>query len=555
MYERVKPINLKRSRFDLSNLKMGDCNIGAVYPVTMEFLYPSDIVSISHTGVLRAQALIAPIFHRLNLQFKTFIVPLRLIFEDAEKLITGGPTDSDTTTFDKIAASCISANGHVYFSRQGFWDTMGLPMHNAGTGVPEQTEKQYTADVPVADIFWRALWAIWRDYYRDEHVQPNYPNGTPVGQDLVDQLSALDTFVKASYDAGSSKYHIYADDPWYQAFKKDFFTSALPRESQASSPVSIPLDGSGVAEWATGLFQSGAPTTPINVQAEGNAASPVLYIQNAQARTNVENMFNDNDLAITGLGIDIGELRMAMATQEFLERNIRAGYRYGEQVLSRFRTVVPDFRLGKPLMISSNQSPVVISEVLQQSETNTTPQGTLAGHGMAVSQPGPAKYKNIEHSILVSLMTVMPDSVYQQGIPKQFSMEEQLDLYAPEFDAISEQPILCQEIYFTEDTTTTDLTTFGYQQAWDHLRTRRNTVVGSLAADLNYWTLSRVFAGCPSLNEAFLTTENLSKNRRDAWALSDVQNSTYGQFFYQVRTNLVMVRPLPYVSVPQTLRI
>lgn len=147
-------------------------------------------------------------------------------------------------------------------------------------------------------------------------------------------------------------------------------------------------------------------------------------------------------------------------------------------------------------------------------------------------------------------MSIVPEAKYQQGINRKWVREDKEDFYRPEFAHISEQPILKQEVFFTADGATTDETTFAYQSAWDEYRTNRSIVTGKIASDLNYWHLSRLFSGAPSFNEDFITTEQLSQNRRDAWAVTDVENGTYGQFMIQWRNITKAIRLMPFISDP-----
>src|SRR5699024_8432430 len=84
----------------------------------------------------------------------------------------------------------------------------------------------------------------------------------------------------------------------------------------------------------------------------------------------------------------IYELRKALKLQEYLELNARAGTRYVESILAHFGIHVGDYRADRPVFIGGESTPVVISEILQNSSDNADtaqPLGTMGGHGYAVN--------------------------------------------------------------------------------------------------------------------------------------------------------------------------
>ena len=79
-------------------------------------------------------------------------------------------------------------------------------------------------------------------------------------------------------------------------------------------------------------------------------------------------------------GLTINELRQASSIQKWLEKNARGGSRYVEQILSHFGVHSSDARLQRPEYLGGGKTPVVISEVLQNSaSTDYSPQGQMAG--------------------------------------------------------------------------------------------------------------------------------------------------------------------------------
>ena len=106
---------------------------------------------------------------------------------------------------------------------------------------------------------------------------------------------------------------------------------------------------------------------------------------------------------------NVSDLRLAFQIQKWLERNARAGVRYTEFLGAHFGVHPRDERLQRPEYLGGSKNPVIISEVLQTSSTDTeSPQGNLAGHGISVGQTFCASYFAEEFGLIMGIMSVMP---------------------------------------------------------------------------------------------------------------------------------------------------
>lgn len=269
---------------------------------------------------------------------------------------------------------------------------------------------------------------------------------------------------------------------------------------------------------------------------------------------NMQRLFNNNTVNFAASGVDINDMRYAVQIQKWMERSARGGFRYNEHLNAHFGVYPRDDRLQRPEYIGGTRAPVVISEVLQNSATITTgtdasPQGNMAGHGMSVNASFCGKYRAQEHGVIMGILSIMPEAIYQQGIPRMWTRETRFDYYSPEFAHLSEQEIKRQEVFWIGDSSS-DNTRFGFQGAFDEYRTRQSVVCGKIATSLNPWTLSRIFDTAPALNADFLTTRETSRTRRDAWAVPGVVDNSQGQFLVQFRNIVKAIRPMPYIPEP-----
>ena len=118
----------------------------------------------------------------------------------------------------------------------------------------------------------------------------------------------------------------------------------------------------------------------------------------------------------------INQLRLAFATQKFLERQARSGSRYIEVIKGHFNVTSPDARLQRPEYIGGGSSAVNISPVAQTSSTDaTTPQGNLSAIGTSVISGHSFTKSATEHCILIGVVSVRTALTYQQGLNRMFS--------------------------------------------------------------------------------------------------------------------------------------
>lgn len=212
----------------------------------------------------------------------------------------------------------------------------------------------------------------------------------------------------------------------------------------------------------------------------------------------------------------INNLRRANALQKYLEAMARGGSRYIEQIKQIFGVTSSDARLQRSEFLGGGKSPVVISEVLQQSADSISPSGqeqVLGDYaGRAVTGNHTRKIKRFfeEHGILLGILSIKPRSSYaSQGMPRKFSKFDRYDYANPYFANLGEQEIKNQELYYLPLKSGADLDprnqqTFGYAPRYSEYKHVQSYVTGKMRTDLAYWNLARSFKGIPSLNSDFI---------------------------------------------------
>ena len=292
-----------------------------------------------------------------------------------------------------------------------------------------------------------------------------------------------------------------------RAWAKDYFTSALPWQQRGTAP-SLPISGTTSANWAAAINQniyplayvgqsneriknvnSGTTQAQIKMSAGGTFSSEnflVAQVTPAQLNANVVDLSGATTF-------DVADLRLAFTLQRWMERNARGGVRYVEFLKNQYGESPRDDRLQRPEYIGGTKAPVVISEVLQTGESATTPQGNMAGHGLTADLSYIGKYHAVEFGLVISIMSVMPEAMYQQGIDRQWLRRTNWDFFNPSFVNLSEQAIERAEI-FASAVEAENRTIFGYQGMYDEMRVKRNMVCSEMRDTFDYWHLGRQFA-------------------------------------------------------------
>lgn len=519
IFESVGGARVQRSAFNLSHEHKLTCKMGQLVPVLLEECVPGDRWKIGNEMVMRFQPMVAPILHEVNVFVHYFFVPYRLLWAQWEEFITKGEAGTSAPALPRWVPEDVASMGVGTL-----WDYMGFP-----SPVTQPNAVTYHDYYPVAFPI-NAYYRIFNEFYRDQNITPPLPAGA---------------MLTADYVSGD------AEVPLMRAWEKDYFTSSLPDQQKGTAPA---LPVTGHAEWDSDLFEIGAG----DYNAAGSGASGVgyvgfgtglandnLYANYANVRTNANNFLNNNDLI--SAGIDIQDIRAAFQIQRWLERNQRAGSRYTEFLRSHFCVSPRDERLQRPEYIGGSKSPVIVSEVLQTSETTTgaggSPQGTMAGHGMSINQAHCGTYDVQEFGLIMGIMSVLPRTNYQQGINRQWLKQTTYDYFFPEFANLSEQAVTTAEVYFDGAGATNPGELFGYQGRYNELRYKPSVCSGLFKSTLNYWHLGRIFASKPELNDDFIYTEEDDFLRIFAVQTEDYILCSFGNI-------LTAVRPLPINAEP-----
>jgi hypothetical protein len=498
----------KNNFFDLTHDVKLSANMGELTPILALECVPGDKFDLGCESIIRFAPMVAPVMHRMDVTMHYFFVPNRILWDNWERFITNSIPGVEVVPPTYVIGEGWYTDPDIVGAGVGrFLDYMGIPP------IPAGGQDTYINALPL-----HAYLAIWNEYYRDQNLvdEINYKL-----TDGVNNISEANIIQKLGMKL--------------RAWEHDYFTSSLPF-AQKGAAVDIPLGQ--IAENAPIYRDTTSGPTPTTLS--GTPYSVVV------AGSNSPTTSTDLFAATGGMDIEpttINDLRRAYRLQEWLEKNARGGTRYIESILSHFGVKSSDARLQRPEYITGVKTPVVISEVLNTSGTqDQLPQGNMAGHGIAVSSGRSGSYYCEEHGYIIGIMSVMPKTAYQQGIPRTYSKLDPLDYFWPSFANIGEQEVKVKELYaYTNNADDT----FGYVPRYAEYKYMPSRVAGDFRTSLDYWHLGRIFESEPALNADFVQCSPEATQRIFAVEDPDAQ-----KLYCHVLNKIKAVRPMPKYGTP-----
>lgn len=449
---------MKRSKHNLSHTKLFTCEMGRLIPISCVEALPGDTVQHRANVLIRVSPMAAPVMHRMTARVHHFFVPNRIIWDGWEDFITGGPDGMDAQELPK--ATLPGTPGDLY-------DYMGVPPLDG---------------LEVCALPIMAYNAIYNEYYRD--------------QDLIPERTSSDS------------------NPARVAWEKDYFTTCRPWP-QKGPDVTIPLGnyapvrGIGVggtpsSSLPSPILESGGEYATYGTGWSGEDANAGQIYIDADDRSDpgpFPNIYADLANAVGG---NVNDIRKAFAIQRYQEVRARYGSRYTEYL--RYLGANPrDARLQRPELLGGGQTLINISEIMQTAPDNeSNPEfgvGDLYGHGIAAMRSNQYRKTIDEHGWIISLLSVRPKAIYQDGVHRSWLRETKEDFFQKELAYIGQQEVYENEVY-------ADLAAgknvFGYQDRYAEYREVPSTVAGEFRDVLNYWHMARKFLAAPTLNKSFV---------------------------------------------------
>lgn len=505
----------KRSKHSLSFQRLQSMNMGYLYPTGCVEVLPGDSMRFAQSAFCRFSPLVNPVMAKINIYMYRFYVPYRILDENFETMITGGPDNNTSVICPQIHLDQTS------WQEGGIYDYMGVG--NPGAN-----------GIDVSAYPFRAYNLIWNEFFRDQDLMTEayFSNGPGNGGDPV-------------YDKPASFGLLPV------CWEKDYFTIARPW-MQKGQGVSIPVQGSASQPVVTGsvtITGAGAPTFTAGNPA---GAANVSYGTSQQvsdpknfAVNNAVVSWSNPALAASFSGqisgntatgfISPEDLRLAMSLQRFAENRARFGSRYSEYL--RMLGVRPqDARLQLPEYLGGGMSTMQLSEVIQTSPTEGAALGTLGGHGVGVARSRRSRHFFPEHGIVLFLAVLRPKALYTNSIPREFLRKSRFDFWQPELQHLGQQEITNKELNASNDNPDA---VFGYSDRYNEYRYKQSQVCGEFRSLLQDWHLGRVLPSNTTLNADFVRCQP----RTDIFAVTDQDyDKVYCSFSHSIQARRLITR-------------
>lgn len=506
--------SLSYSGFDLGQLEKFSSSVGQLIPIWYDIASPGDKYYMSTEMKTRTQPLNSAAFTSLKEHVEWFFVPIEYIWKPFGNFFFGindfssnfysNTTQLNYFPFLTYGDFCTQLDVLLNTVNPGLDDCgynslygtlklaecFGIPIHEYINGNLDLT-KGYFSFTP---LFMCAYQKIWYDHYRPDNWFDNRP-----------EYYNLDNYVDNTYNVTPRDVVQKMCRLRYRPFQKDFFTDVLPSPLLGSSSIGALSNSQNILgqvnQWLSGLtgVRTAVPVNSVLFPDGGYAGSTVnspttVKIDGGTATSATAN----SQLQYALSGMNPANLRSLFASEKLIEITRRAGKHYDKQTLAHFGVNVENKADGEAIFIGSDESDIVIGDVVSttdnyDSSTGTgAPLGEISGKGYGVNfKNGKKEFTADRHGVIMAIYSCEPYLDYDQtGVDKLNCLINSVDFYKPEYADLGMQPLFGRQTGL-DPLDAQNNTIYGWQYRYSEFKRKYDRVFGNLMRSMSFWTTAR----------------------------------------------------------------
>lgn len=369
----------------------------------------------------------------------------------------------------------------------------------------------------ISSLPFRHYEAIYNYFYRDNRNNPlRNSDGLPVYNEVL-----LPSQLTGGVETSAYDFH-------YRNWEQDFLTTCVQEPQLGQAPL-VGISSTGVASFSN--EDGSVSNVQLKVAEDGDT---VVGFETSEGMTAP---IAHSLVELATQGISISDFRNVNAFQTWLEVQMRKTLRFGDSIQGHFNVNPKYDDYLYPEFIGGVTQEIDTYQVNQTSPSDDAPLGAYAGQAICKGSVPRAISKFCdEPGYIIGLLSIVPQPVYSQILPKHYLRRETLDYHFPEFNNISYQPVtyaeVCPVLAFNENKSLNSV--FGYQRPWYDLISSLDEAHGQFLTTLNGFILSRRFVSYPTLGDRFLTVHPEDLNDIFSTAMTDSNDVILGQIYFDV---------------------
>lgn len=251
---------------------------------------------------------------------------------------------------------------------------------------------------------------------------------------------------------------------------------------------------------------------------------------------------------VSGIEFSVRQWRYLMTMTVIKERLALTDGSYNSLISSMFGHN-PQWHNHEPQFCGGSTQPIVFSEVVNQTESESAPLGSTAGRAVSSSQNSVIHVKSDDFGCYISVLIIVPDEYECQGVKKMWNRLENAEQYFPILNNLSPDSTKNKEAYVS-GSNATDEDVFNYQERFAYYKSESNEVSGLLAlpiskvSDDGAYVQNRILDSTPEFNQEYIRGD-LTENERNIFAATDM-----AEFATVVSIQKRYIAPVPEDSRP-----